>query len=639
MRLKLSLLLLFLLAFSAFGQEGPNGNSMPFVQYPYQLGDKSFAEWIVPAGKEDEGVFYFRKKVELESVPEQFRVHVSANNRYRLYVNGQLVVWGPAAGDLYHWNYETVDLAPYLEKGENMVAAQVWNQGELKGQRQISRQTALILQGNSVVEQVLNTDQSWRVSRDEGHFFIGMNSTSVGGDRKRKYISKISYQEALFDSAGQKGNRDEWQGKSKKGYYDVILPDGGERVFEPLWVRVFRYVSLSIETGDDALHVEGIKNLFTAYPFEEEATFVSDQSILDPIWEASWRTARLCALETYMDCPYYEQVQYIGDTRIQALVSLCVSGDDRLVRNAIGQFYHSMQPMGLTQSRFPASGQQIIPPFLLYFILMVHLPYWNHIDGGANFRAGSPPGIDEGGSAHMSILLAYTMERAAELFSHSEDECSAKQYKESSLCLKEHTLELCYNREKGLIAETPHQEVYSQHTNIFAILSGMFEGQQALDVAEKILTDEEVIQTSLYFRFYLLEALYQVGMGNEILSQLDAWTEFLEQGLTTFPEHGLNSRSDCHAWSAHSMYDLLSMVCGIHPAEPGFKTVRIEPLLGDLTRVSGSMPHPQGMIEVSYSIKGGKMEAETVLPGKLEGVFIWKNHSFNLHPGRQVIRE
>ncbi len=787
MRLNLSLFLTIFLAVSALGQK------TPFVQYPYQLGEESYAEWIVPGGEEEKGVFYFRKNIDLGSVPDQFLVYVSADMRYRLYVNGHMVGWGPALGDLYHWNYETINLAPYLEEGENVVGAQVWNPGSKSGQRHISSQTAFILQGNSDVEQVLNTDQSWKVLRDEGHFFIGMNSTVVGGGyiagacdsivgakhpwdwmhaklddprwnnaveigkgnhsgldtwygtpwllQERKiplmeqrlepvadilYVEgvefpegvdpgnisldipagsrvdilldnrvltmgfpqlaysggtgssiKIFYQEALFDSEGRKGMRDEWQGKIMKGYYDVILPDGGERVFEPLWIRVFRYVKLSIETGENALHIRGINNLFTAYPFEEKATFSSDQSFLDPIWEVSWRTARLCALETYMDCPYYEQIQYIGDTRIQALISLYVSGDDRLVKNAINQFYHSMQPMGLTQSRFPASGQQIIPPFSLYFILMVHdfhmyrddpgfteqflpgirfildwfegridesgmlgpLPYWNHIDGGADFRAGSPPGIDEGGSAHMSILLAYTMDKAAELLIESGDECNAKKYKELSARLKAQTMELCYNHEKGLIAETPLQEVYSQHTLIFGILSGMFEGQQAEEVAEKLIRDEDLIQTSLYFKFYLLKALYKVGMGEAILSQMDAWTEFLEQGLTTFPEHGLNSRSDCHAWSAHPMYDMLSMVCGIHPAEPGFKTVRIEPLMGNLTRVSGSMPHPQGTIEVSYFLRKGKLEAEIVLPNSLEGTFLWKNQSYELHPGRQLIRE
>ena len=49
----------------------------------------------------------------------------------------------------------------------------------------------------------------------------------------------------------------------------------------------------------------------------------------------NWRGARLCAGETYFDSPYYEQLQYMGDTRIQALISLYMTGDDRLVRQAI----------------------------------------------------------------------------------------------------------------------------------------------------------------------------------------------------------------------------------------------------------------------------------------------------------------
>jgi hypothetical protein len=92
---------------------------------------------------------------------------------------------------------------------------------------------------------------------------------------------------------------------------------------------------------------------FTGYPFQLNAKFDANNDTLNKILEIGWRTARSCAMETYMDCPYYEQLQYIGDSRIQALVTLYNSGDDRLVRNAINQMDHSRIAEGITLSRHP----------------------------------------------------------------------------------------------------------------------------------------------------------------------------------------------------------------------------------------------------------------------------------------------
>ncbi len=91
--------------------------------------------------------------------------------------------------------------------------------------------------------------------------------------------------------------------------------------------------------------------------------------------DIGWRTARLCAAETYMDCPYYEQLQYIGDTRIQALVSLYNSGDDRLLRHAINLMDQSRQPEGVTFSRHPSHISQFIPTFSLWYIGVLY-DYW-----------------------------------------------------------------------------------------------------------------------------------------------------------------------------------------------------------------------------------------------------------------------
>ncbi|WP_229206171.1 hypothetical protein [Dyadobacter fermentans] len=75
------------------------------------------------------GVYKFRKTIELNAKPASFFVHVSADNRYKPFVNGKHVSQGPARGDLYFWNFETVDIAPYLNAGSNTVAAVVWNEG------------------------------------------------------------------------------------------------------------------------------------------------------------------------------------------------------------------------------------------------------------------------------------------------------------------------------------------------------------------------------------------------------------------------------------------------------------------------------------------------------------------------------
>ena len=89
------------------------------------------AQWIMHPTAEPQAhaVILFRKNFELPKKPEKFVVHLSADNHYRLFVNGKYILRGPARGDLSHWFYETVDLAEYLQVGKNTVAAEVVNWG------------------------------------------------------------------------------------------------------------------------------------------------------------------------------------------------------------------------------------------------------------------------------------------------------------------------------------------------------------------------------------------------------------------------------------------------------------------------------------------------------------------------------
>src|SRR6185436_20941357 len=129
------------------------------------------AYWIdVPGCKpHDYGVYHFIKKISLAEKPSQFIIHVSADNRYKLFVNGEIASFGPAKGDLYHWNFETVDIAPHLKKGKNIIAAIVWNFGNEKPVWQVSYQTGFILQGNTKNEEIINTDASWKCLQNRAY--------------------------------------------------------------------------------------------------------------------------------------------------------------------------------------------------------------------------------------------------------------------------------------------------------------------------------------------------------------------------------------------------------------------------------------------------------------------------------------
>src|SRR5215470_7219892 len=79
------------------------------------------AQWITAPGaaERDVAVLHFRKTIELAAQPERFFVDVSADNQFILYVNGKEAGRGPSHGDLAHWRYETLDLAPLLHEGKN----------------------------------------------------------------------------------------------------------------------------------------------------------------------------------------------------------------------------------------------------------------------------------------------------------------------------------------------------------------------------------------------------------------------------------------------------------------------------------------------------------------------------------------
>ncbi|MCB0610772.1 MAG: hypothetical protein KDD12_23830, partial [Lewinella sp.] len=123
--MKPSINLLFcicLLAAAAIPQSGMGQDPdlpTPWVSYP-------------SANNTAYGVYHFRKTFDLATVPKSLAVHISADNRYELFVNGSRVCFGPAKGDLITYKYDIIDLAPFLKPGKNLLAVLVFNLGQDK---------------------------------------------------------------------------------------------------------------------------------------------------------------------------------------------------------------------------------------------------------------------------------------------------------------------------------------------------------------------------------------------------------------------------------------------------------------------------------------------------------------------------
>ena len=769
---------------------------------PDLLKNRWDAHWIAhpSASPTGYGIYHFRKEIEMDNVPEKFIIHVSADNRYRLYVNRRSVSIGPSRWDLPHWRFETVDIAPFLKEGKNVIAAVVWNYGEHKPVAQHSWQTGFILQGDTDKEAVLNTDDSWKVLKNEAYepipvtpetmkqyiavgpcekvdgskypwgwlkeaystekwlspklidrgkprgwhnpntywmltprqippleeslrrtavirrstgieahdgFISGQKPLVIPANKQvsilldNTYLTTaypefllsggqgatmtLSYAEAMMTPDLQKGHRDKIENLILWGYHDVYELDGGEnRYYVPLWFRTYRYLQIDIETGDDPLTIHEFYSFFTAYPFEQKASFESNDESLKRIWDTGWRTARLCAGETYFDCPYYEQLQYVGDTRIQALISLYVSGDDRLMRKAIRLFNDSRTPDGLTSSRYPSNLPQVIPPYSLFWISMVHdywmfrqddkfvksfligiegvldwyeqridetgllgpMEHWNFVDWPDEWAwdpvldiGGVPPGVEDGHSSIITFQYIYALQQAVQLFEAYGKTELADHYRQVLHSLKKAVKEQCWDENRQLYADTPEKKSFSQQGNITAILVDLAPARGEAEFTLRVIRDKSLTQSTFYYQFYTFRALKKVGLADHYLELLQPWRDMLDLGLTTFAERPEPTRSDCHAWSASPNYDLLATVAGIESAEPGFKSVKIEPAFGELLWMRAAMPHPAGEIKVDLRKKeGNKIEGRIELPENLTGTLRWMGKSVALKSGVQEIR-
>jgi len=516
---------------------------------------------------------------------------------------------------------------------------------------------------------------SRRIIYDLENYYCAYPSVITSGG-KGSHV-ELQWAESLFNDtlALSKGNRNQIYGKYFHGVGDTFLPDGGEkRKFETLWWRAGRYLQLYIKTADEPLTIERIILQETRYPLEMESSFTCDDEKLNNVIPIAYRGLQMCAHETYIDCPYYEQLMYSGDTRLQMLTTLTTTHDDHLPRKAIETFENSRLPSGLTRSLFPGRSLQIIAPFSLAWIGMVHdfalwrgdkdfvrrrmpsvrnvleafmtfknsngliecPPGWNFIDWVPEWFDGVPYGADSISSI-INWYVVYALSLAARI-EHwlAEPELKERWSRLADEIAKQIT-DTFWDSKKGLFADDPAKQHFSEHAQCLAVLSGKLYAEKQNRIRHALLSERNITRTTISFTHYLFEAYHDLNLIDAFFERMDLWFNLHSLGFKTTPEQPEPTRSDCHGWGSHPIYHYFATILGIRPDSMGFSSVDIRPQPGRLKHINGKLVHPAGWIEVDFTFENNHLSGSVILPHDIHGSLKFNDKTIPLRGGAKQI--
>ena len=475
---------------------------------------------------------------------------------------------------------------------------------------------------------------------------------------------RIHFQEGLIKDFkdGERGNRDEVIGghfvmmwSRALGFGDEVLPGGkpNEHYSTPWWIAG-RYMEIYVETEEEPVELHGFRLEETHYPIVPPTSpFHCSDETLNKIVDICIRTLQMDAHETFYDCPYYEQLQYVGDSRIESTIMMALTDDNRLSAKSTDLYRWSIGYRGMTQSRYPSRNRQYIPPFSIWWVLMVHdqhlwrgnrdlvkqlLPsvrsvlsffeqymdrddhspgfglmqstdQWNFVDWIPAWRDGVPPGGLHGHSLAINLQLVLALEAAVDL-----ETSYGRNHSQRPLLVwlqdLRHAVKKHVNKD-GFLPDAPGEKTVSEQPHALALLSNDKELQKI--GAHWYEKKPEGSKATYYYQHYRHEAFARLGRYDLLLENIRGeWGEMIKRGLRTTIEMPDPGRSDCHAWSAHPVLHLQTKILGLSPIEA--YQYEFKPHLVDLDWAEGYISTGKGPIHARVEKRGKSWKASLVVP-------------------------
>ncbi len=433
-------------------------------------------------------------------------------------------------------------------------------------------------------------------------------------------------------------------------YADRYVMRDGPQTWEVFEMKGLRYMQLVFRNLYGPVRVRSVSLNFSSYPVGGRGSFRCSDDLLNRIWEVSRYSLQLCMHDAYVDCPWREQQQWVGDARVQALVNYAAYGDTRLVAKLLRQVAQAQREDGMTTSTAASRGSTaggFLADYCLAWVMMIgdyHLytgdegpvrELYPHVVRALAWFKGRLDGhgllnevprflIDwanldrRGENTALNCLYLNALRAAADMARTVGEEDQAAEWEGLATRVGEGINRRLWSAERGVYVDCSVEgelsDRVSQHANALALLYDVAPPERHQGILSQVLDGGRgVVETEPFFTHYLLGALFRVGEDRRAVDLIrQKWGSMVARGATTTWEEWNywgtkrsgrwipRPRSLCHAWGASPAYQLSSEVLGVRPTRPGFREFSLKPKTVDLRWAKGVFPSPRGDIPVSW---------------------------------------
>jgi alpha-L-rhamnosidase len=439
-------------------------------------------------------------------------------------------------------------------------------------------------------------------------------------------------------------------------FADRYVCKNGHQTFTHFVHRVAcRYIQLHISNivQKFILYYAGLRPV--EYPIIKRGDFVCSDKLHHRIYRVGVRTLHLCMHDHYEDCPWREQSLYSMDSRNQALCGYYCFGDYDFPEASFRLLGHRLGDDGYLEMCAPAEHPRTIPAFSMMWIVAVaeHLlysgrtemaesliptittmienylkdlrdglmprpvgkRYWHFYEWTDGLSGSSKKDPHVEFDAPLNLFLCLALDSASYIYRVCGNS-DVSEYCESVVrtvrsAIHRHFWDEESGAYRTYIDSVPRELQYAELVQALALYAHVCPDNLAKDLRGKLGDrDNGLSPITLSHSIFKFEALLQEPKihGDAVFEMVARdWGHMLFQGATGFWEtlKGANdfnkAGSLCHGWSAVPVYLYHRYVLGVKPLEPGFRTFQVEPLFALFDNVSGKVPTPHGVINVSWS--------------------------------------